>query len=137
MKKIYVGCSLTQAPEDFKLKIEDVKNELRKDFEVLDFVGLTAGTAKDVYYWDIHECVAKCDVFVAICDLPALGLGYELGVAVEKFQKPTIALAHEHSLVTRCVLGIDQPHYQFARYEDPKELPRMIRDFAAKAVNRR
>ena len=82
-------------PREFKKEIENIKNILRKEYEVMDFVGLVAGTPHDVYQWDIHRCVATCDVFIAICDFPAIGLGYELGVAIEKLHKPTLALARE------------------------------------------
>ena len=87
MKKLYVGCSLTLAPESFRQSVEELKNKLRADYEVFDFLGLVKGTAKDVYEWDIHHCVAKCDLFLAVCDYPSLGLGYEMGVAVEKLYK--------------------------------------------------
>lgn len=132
MKKLYVGCSLTQAPEDFKTNIENVKNQLCENFEVLDFVGLTAGTEKDVYNWDIRECVAKCDIFVAICDLPAIGLGYELAVAVEHLGKPTLALAHTDAKVTRLVLGIDKPNYQCMRYGSTQDIPGLVKRFSTR-----
>lgn len=129
--KLYIGCSLTQAPEDFKLQVEQVKNSLRDSYEIIDFVGLTAGTPTNVYNWDIHECVAKCDVLVGICDYPAIGLGYELGVAVEKLQKPTLALAHEGAKVSRLLLGITQPHYRFQRYNVIGDIPQLIKEFIA------
>lgn len=129
--KLYIGCGLTQAPENFKTAVGGVKDILRKDFEILDFVGLTAGTNKDVYLWDIHTCVETCDAFIAIVDYPALGLGYELGVAVEKLSKPTLALAHKDALVTRLVLGINKPNYQFIRYDSLDEVPHLIQKFIA------
>src|SRR5664279_2524261 len=80
--KLYVGCSLTHAPEDFKTEVEGFKELLRKQGnEVFDFVGLENGTAEDVYRWDIGHCVRDCDVFIAICDHPALGLGWEIAEA--------------------------------------------------------
>src|ERR1700733_9369191 len=109
--KLYVGCALTLAPEEFKKSVEDLKNALLVENEVMDFIGTVAGTPQDVYKWDIHECVAKCDVFIAICDFPAIGVGYELSVAVEKLRKPTLALAHKDTKVSRMLLGIEQPHY--------------------------
>jgi len=121
-----------QAPEDFKKWIEDLKNTLRASYEVSDFVGLTAGTPKDVYMWDIHECVAKCDAFVAICDYPSIGLGYEMGVAVEKLKKPTLALARKDSKISRMVLGVDQPHYRFERYDSMEEIPELVKKFLAR-----
>ncbi len=127
--KIYLGCSLTQAPEDFKTVIGDLKNRLRQDYDVLDFIGTVAGTPHEVYNWDIHECVAKCDAFIAICDLPAIGLGYELSVAVEKLKKPTLALAHTDAKISRLLLGIKQPHYIFERYDSFDEVEDRIRLF--------
>ena len=132
--KIYIGCSLTQAPEDFKVSIETIKNDLRSDHEVMDFIGTIAGTPADVYHWDIHECVTKCDAFIAICDLPAIGLGYELSVAVEKLHKPTLALAHKDAKVSRLLLGIEQPHYVFERYNSFQEIPDRIRAFLSNFV---
>ncbi len=127
--KIYIGCSLTYAPEEFKESIELVKNDLRSDFEVMDFIGTVAGTSQDVYRWDIHECVEKCDAFIAICDLPSIGLGYELGTAVERLKKPTLALAHKDSKITRLVLGIEQPNFKFERYDSTDEIGKRIRSF--------
>lgn len=127
--KLYIGCGLTHAPEAFRQQIEDIKNVLRKEHEVLDFIGLVAGTAKDVYEWDVHECVGKCDVFVAICDFPAIGLGYEFAMAIEKLQKPTLALAHEDAKITRLVLGIEKPYYRFVRYKTIDEIPQIITAF--------
>lgn len=132
MKKIYVGCSLTHAPDEFKHGVDAIKNELRKDFEVMDFLGLVAGTAEDVYQWDIHNCVQKCDFFVAITDHPSLGLGYEMATAVEKLQKPTLALAQTQSKIGRIILGIEQPHYRFARYDTLEDIPALVKAFAAK-----
>lgn len=130
MKKLYVGCSLTQAPEDFKKQVEILKDALRNDFEILDFIGLVSGTPKDVYEWDIQKCVATCDVFVAICDFPAIGLGYELGVAVEQLGKPTLALTHTDAKVSRLLLGITAPHYQLLRYTSMTEIPDMIKKYS-------
>lgn len=127
--KLYVGCSLTQAPEAFKTNVENLKKELQKEFEIFDFIGLTKGTAEDVYRWDVHECVAKCDMFVAICDFPSIGLGYELGVAVEKLNKPTLALAHSGSKLSRLLLGINLPHYKLVRYETTEQIPMLVRAF--------
>lgn len=127
MRKLYVGCSLTQAPKDFVEKIENLKTQLRLEWEVLDFIGLKNGTATDVYKWDIHRCIANCDIFVAICDFPAIGLGYEMAAAIEKYGKPTLGLVHEDSKVSRLVIGIDNPVYTLVKYRDFDEIPEIIR----------
>ena len=120
--KLYIGCSLTQAPEDFKSSVEDLKDKLKAQFEVLDFIGLVNGTPTDVYHHDVQTCVGTCDLFVAICDLPAIGLGYELGTAIERFKKPVLAVAHKNAHVSRLVIGIDAPNYEFMRYNELSEV---------------
>ncbi len=113
---LYVGCGLTQAPEDFKQEVEAFKDALREDYIVFDFIGLVEGTAEDVYRWDIEHCTAKSDLFVAVCDYPSIGLGYELSARVRDFKKPALAVAAEASLITRVVLGVPHPNYTFRRY---------------------
>lgn len=115
--KIYVGCSLTHAPAGFVQDVEEFKRSLReRGYQVLDFLGLKGGTAAAIYRHDIHECVGGCDLFLAICDYPSTGLGYELGVAVEKHGTPTLAVAHVDSVVTELVVGVDAAHFRFERY---------------------
>ena len=125
--KIYVGCSLTHAPESYKKDIEILKDRLRErsDIEVFEFIGLTDGTPVDVYKHDIHTCVAECDLFVAECSYASLGLGWEIGTAVEKLHIPVLAVAHRDKKVSRLALGADckdNPHYTFAYYKDINEL---------------
>jgi hypothetical protein len=129
-KKLYVGCGLTLAPQEFKDQVELLKVELRKDWDVLDFLGLVAGTAADVYKRDIVENVGSCDAFVAIADEPSTGLGYELAIATELKGKPVLATAHVNSTVTRMLLGAAEvhPNLNFQTYEDMvADLPQMIR----------
>lgn len=130
MKKIYIGCSLTQAPEGFKASVALMKDALRAEFDILDFIGIADGTPTDVYRRDIEECLTKCDIFVAICDFPAIGLGYELGMALEKLEKPTLALAQTDIKVTRLLSGIDKPHFRFERYTTFDEIPDRIRNYS-------
>lgn len=127
--KIYVGCSLTHAPEAFRLAVEALKQELSHNYEVFNFLGLVDGTAQDVYRWDIQRCVANADIFVAICDHASLGLGYEIGTAVEKHQKPVLAVAHQATHISRLILGIDAPNFSFKRYKDFAEIKQLLEVF--------
>ncbi len=126
--KIYIGCSLTHAPADFRNAVEELKKSLRPQYEVFDFLGLEKGTLQEVYQWDIKKCVAYCDLFVAICDHASLGLGYELGAAVETFDKPVLAIANKNAYVTRLVQGIDSPKFSFTRYNDLSEIEGLIHE---------
>ena len=127
--KLYVGCSLSKAPQTFKDSVEALKEALRSQgYEVFDFVGLVKGTSKDVYEWDIGTCVATCDAFIAICDEPSIGLGYELCEAT-RLGKPVLAVAHKNAQVTRLVHGAAEvePNVTFATYTDlVTDVPKLI-----------
>jgi hypothetical protein len=129
--RIYIGCSLTHAPEAFRMAVESLKQELRQQFEIFDFLGLVAGTAEDVYRWDINKCVAEADLFVAICDYTSLGLGYEIGTAVEKHHKPVLAVAHQDAHISRLILGVTEPCFDFKRYKEFSEVAGLVKAFAA------
>lgn len=127
---IYVGCSLTGAPEEFVERIELLKDTLKKDYDVADFVGLVAGSSEDVYNWDIKRCVADCDLMVGVCDIPSIGLGWELSTATQ-LGKKVLAVAQEGSLVTRLVLGAAEvePNVEFRRYKDMVlDVPRFVEE---------
>jgi hypothetical protein len=129
-KKLYVGCGLTLAPKEFKERVEELKTALGRDWHVLEFLGLVAGTAADVYQRDIVENVGSCDAFVAIADEPSIGLGYELAIAVEQHRKPVLATAHVSSRVTRMLLGAAEVHsnMSFKPYEDMvADVPELVR----------
>jgi hypothetical protein len=131
--KLYVGCCLTGASEAFTTSVEDFKDSLReRGYEVFDFVGLVNGTAADVYNWDIGHCVADCDAFIAICDLPSIGLGYELCEAL-RLKKRILAAAHTDARVTRLVLGAAEvePGLGFVRYEQLSDLLPLVDELVA------
>ena len=137
-QKIYVGCSLTQAPQEFKDAIEALKTKLRENYEVLDFIGTAKGTPRDVYMWDIHRCVQSCDLFLAICDLPSIGLGWELAVAVEVLKKPVLAVAHQNTKLTRLLIGAGEEHtcLDIKNYGNISDIPSMVREKIPVAVER-
>jgi len=115
-----VGCALTDASEEFRASVEYFKKALRREgYEVFDFVGLVGDSSEEVYRWDIGHCVKDCEAFIAICDHPSLGLGYELAEAA-RLKKPILAVAQTDSRVTRLVLGAAEvvPHLRFERYKD-------------------
>ncbi|MBU3668648.1 MAG: hypothetical protein FGM57_01630 [Candidatus Taylorbacteria bacterium] len=66
----------------------------------------------------------RCHLFVALCDLPSIGLGVEFGVQTVARGKPTIAAAHHDASVTRLILDPALPAggYQFIRYDDMFDL---------------
>lgn len=127
MRKIYLACSLTHAPTDFLEKIDTLKNNLRKEYEVLDFVGLEKGTPQEVYEHDLR-CVLTANIVVSICDYPAIGLGYEMSLALEKYSKPTLALVHNDSKLSRLVEGINHPMFTLKKYNSVDEILGLIKE---------
>jgi len=124
--KLYVGCSLTHAPEAFKQQIKQLKITLNHHYEIFEFVGLISGTEQGVYQWDVGQCIPQSDVVLAICDYPSLGLGYEIATAVERHHKPVLAVAHADARVTRLILGVQAPGYTFKRYQNMAEIPNLL-----------
>ncbi|MFZ4632362.1 MAG: hypothetical protein ACOYL8_04160 [Patescibacteria group bacterium] len=122
MKKVvYVGCSLTQAPPEFREAVEALKKRLEKDKVciVLKFKGLSdKNIPYDVYVHDINKCVRKCDLLVAICDFPSIGLGYEMGTQGEARRRPILAVAHKDALISKLILDTRTPGYEFKRYNN-------------------
>lgn len=130
--KVYVGCALTYAPEEYKKDIETFKGYLQKlpNVELLDFMDVEKGTSYDVYKHDIHTCVGKCDFFIAECSHPSTGLGWELGTAVEKLGIPVLAVARKDIRVTRLVRGSEcdlNPNFKLKYYDSIDELVDLAR----------
>lgn len=124
--RVYVGCSLTYAPEQFKQDVETLKKELRKICHVLCFLGISDFSPRSVYNHDIGHCISTCDLFLAICDHPSTGLGYELGTQAEARRKPVLAVAHRNALVTDLILDTGLPHIEVRRYERLEEVINMV-----------
>jgi hypothetical protein len=87
------------------------KNELRAIdwITVLDFVTpnsvLEHPDPVNIYYNDIHDCVGTADAFIADVTYPSLGLGWELGSAIEKHGILTLMCHQKDALVSNLVLG--------------------------------
>jgi hypothetical protein len=127
-KSLYVGCSLTFAPEHFTRNVEALKNRLSEKWHIMHFLGVTLGNEEDVYQRDIIENVGGCDAFLAVLDEPATALGYELKEA-NHLRKPVLAVAHTASKVSRLILGAPafNPNMTFRRYDDLLEdVPQMV-----------
>lgn len=117
--KIYVGCALTHAPEEFRNSVEALKGRLKEIGQVLAFKGLSdANLPHDVYTHDIIGCVHQCDLLVAICDYPSIGLGWEMAVQTEVRKKPVLAVAHKDTKISKLILDPQLPGYEFVRYEN-------------------
>ncbi len=133
--KIYVGCGLTHAPESFKKAVQQLKEALKSvsNLVVLEFLGLENGTARDVFIHDIG-CVSKCDLMIAICDEPSIGLGVEMGIQMQT-GKPILAFGHESSKITRLILDPPIDNFKFHRYKNFNDIYEIVLDFVKNHKN--
>lgn len=122
--KIYLAHSLTQAPEEFKAEMQSFREQLKTQYEVLEFLGLVAGTAEDVFMHDV-QCVTDCDLLLAEVSYPAIGLGFEIATALQ-LNKKVLSIARTEAKVSRLVLGIQSKNYQFHRYNNLAEVLKLI-----------
>jgi hypothetical protein len=129
-KKLYIGCALTNitdAERDILLKnISGLKNKLKDHFEIMEFLWVRSdpatATPEEVYRVDIKECVMEADCMLAICDYASLGLGYEMGTAVEKCEIPLLAVAHKDSKVSKLIRGHNRKDVNFYYYDSFDEI---------------
>lgn len=105
-----------------------VKGQLAEDFRILEFLGIkdlasgTPSSPEEVYLYDIVGCVMEADFMLVICDHPALGLGYEIGTAVELRKIPVLALARRNREVSRLIKGIIHPWFHFDYYDVQQDI---------------
>lgn len=123
--RVYFGCALSHAPKEFIRDIEKIKKALRKKVEVLEFLGLEHPSISDAYQYDTN-CVRRCDIVVANITYPSLGLGMEMGIAIEN-KKPLITIIDDKTKTTRFLIGgyID-PHHFSMRYKTTAQAVRFI-----------
>ena len=116
---IYVSCSLTHAPVEYKEAIALFKQELNQlpFVEILEFCLPPVGqqqsdlVAKHVYHNDIHVCVKKAHVIISEVTLPSTGLGFELGTAIEAYSnKPIIMYAKKNHVISKLIAGAAETH---------------------------
>lgn len=112
--QVYVGCALTTAPQSFRDTVAAFKIALaavrdsKREFEILEFVGLENGTAQEVYDHDLGN-VEQCHVMIAFVEEPSIGLGIELATAI-RLEKPILCLHRPESRVTRMLFGARDKH---------------------------
>jgi nucleoside 2-deoxyribosyltransferase len=116
MPKIYVGCSLTHATQEFRDSIEYLKTHIGEKYHLLSFLGFGAGTAKEIFDYDV-DCVNKADFMVADCTYPSTGLGMELGIAYTR-KIPVLLIARTDANVALMVQGLPNRYKDIVRYEN-------------------
>jgi hypothetical protein len=127
---LYVGCGLTNAPEEFKGFVTALKAELRVEgYEVLEFVGLKGGTPLDVWNYDLKN-VDTCTHFIAVVDESSTGLGIEMGRALWHAKKPLLCMHRQGAKVTRMIPGgRDAGAYAWAAYTNLDDAVALVKVF--------
>ena len=129
--KLYLGMALTQAPEEFREKFcTELKAALAKQgsIELLEFIGLTAGTSADVYHHD-RACTEEADLCLFVVDHPSIGLGMEIMIR-QAINKPMIVCAHKDAEITRMLLGMCEANdIPFIRYTTVEEICSEVQRF--------
>lgn len=124
MKKIYVGNAIQGAPAEFLEEMNQLKEMLRcAGFEVMEYIGLDPNTSSKSVYEHDEQCVLTCDVFIAVCTVPSIGLGIEIALANAK-QKPTLVCYKQGTKMSRMALGsqVRNPNMKVVMYENFEEI---------------
>lgn len=127
MKKplIYLGCALSNAPKSFLEDIDYIREQISPYGDVLHYLGLHHPSVGDAFQFDLN-CVRRCDLMIGDLTYPSLGLGMELGVAVEN-RKPIITIANDKIAPQRLLMwGYWDPLYFKARYKNRVEAAEYI-----------
>lgn len=123
MKKIYIGCALTQATEEFRKFVFSIREKIKDlDFEILEFAWVD-GPREDVNVYDFDvKHVDNADYFFAFCDIPSIGLGIEIERAMST-KTPTLAFHKKGTKISKIVLdalssnGMNKP-FEYENEED-------------------
>ena len=123
---VYVGCGLTDAPQEFTDQVGKLKENLREipHVRVLDFVGQDDTDPIEVRKNDLSQ-VASCDLMVAICEFGSTGLGMEMQKAVAE-NKHILAFASTPDR-SQLVRGIDSDRFSFFQYEQMQDVVERVK----------
>lgn len=127
---LYIGHGITHADPVFVEEMRLFRERLRHEYDLLEYVGLVHGSAENVYATDAYN-VLTCDVFVADCTYPAIGVGIELQIAAHA-GKPTLVLHRSDVRLSRMVLGLPNERQEIYAYETLEEATWIVREFTAK-----
>ncbi len=135
MKKVYFSGSIRGGREDLAIYQEWIRR-LRETAEVLtEFIGdstleeqeARTLTDRDIYERDVR-LLEGCDVVVAECTQPSLGVGYELSYA-ERFGKPVILLFREDGVRRLSAMLSGNPRFHTIYYRNVADGWELLREY--------
>jgi len=119
MKKVYFACALAYSTQEYRDEVANLKDLLRKHFEIGDFYGfIPTADPKIIFEHDINQ-VQNCDMVIAECSYPSTGMGIEIGTALA-LNKPVIAIAKNDLEVSAMITGNSK--IPLIRYHDTQEI---------------
>lgn len=137
--KIYLGCALTHTPLEFREQIITLRERIKEKYILIEFFSdpknIGEQSSEIEYCQQIYEfdknCVESCDIMLAEVSYPSLGEGMELAFAVTN-NKPILAVARQNASVSRMIMGITHPKFEFYRYHSNKEIIALLDLFIKK-----
>ncbi len=132
-QKVYFAGSIRGGRSDAQLYKELIEHINETDQVLTEQVGdlkrsiLEQGRGKDqAIYEQDTAWLRECDLVIAECTHPSLGVGYEMAYA-EQLKKPVyIFYRHQECELSAMLTG--DPYFHIQSYETKEELIRMIDD---------
>jgi len=132
MKKIYLGCALYNASQEYRASIELLQDLIESfpEVELLKFKSkpteLGDFTSKEIYKYD-REMVESADMMIAEASNPSLGLGMETMIAIHR-EIPVHVIYKEDAQVSKMIRGTADVHDFVAlhTYKDAEDLKTLV-----------
>lgn len=135
-KKVYFAGSIRGGREDAKLYKEAIDFINETDTVLTEQVGdlnrslLEQGRNKDALIYEQDTgWLRECDLVIAECTHPSLGVGYEMAYG-EKYNKP-IYIFYRHKECQLSAMLTGDPYFHIDTYETKEELFEKIRSILA------
>ena len=132
-RKVYFAGSIRGGRNDAGLYHEIIACINETDRVLTEMVGdvnhnvIELGQTKDrAIYTRDTEFLKECDMVIAECTTPSLGVGYELAYA-EKLQKPVHIFYRPDEVQLSAMLTGD-PYFMIHRYSTKEEILSMVKD---------
>ena len=126
-KKVYFAGSIRGGRVDANLYRRMIEYIMKTDIVLTEHIGkadinlLELGRDKDAaIYTQDTAWLRECDLFIAECTCPSLGVGYELAYA-EKYGKPTYIFYDKTKTQLSAMLTGD-PYFRIYPYEKEKDI---------------
>lgn len=130
-RKVYFAGSIRGGRDDAQLYHEIIEHIKKTDTVLTEHVGSVTnsvfGSGRDydvrIYRQDT-AWLRECDLVIAECTRPSLGVGYELAYA-EQYRKPVYVFYRSSEAHLSAMLAGDD-YFHIAAYETKEELIRLI-----------